>query len=260
MRRINYEIINGDCLTEMAKLPAASVDAVITDLPYGTTACSWDVVIPFEPMWKELKRLVKPKSAIVLFGSQPFTTLLINSNLKNFKYQWIWNKKLAGNFLNMTIQPAKIHEDILVFGGQTYHPQMQQGQMRIKGTWTSKPQTVGEITRTASRNDLYFPQSILEFGNTDRRLYFHPTQKPVELLRYLVRTYTQTGETVLDFTAGSFTTGVACAIENRNFIGIEKDSKYCELGRARIERAMGNAVEMPRIVTNEKPMPLFEME
>ena len=226
-------LILGDCLEKMRDIPDGSVDAIITDLPYGTTACSWDTVIPFEPLWEQYKRIIKPKGAVVLFGSQPFTTDLINSNRKDFRYCWIWDKRIAGNPMLANHQPMKIHEDICVFSGDphNYYPQKIKGRFRKKGGGKG-----GIFGATDSKeNDDYFPESILDFSNAERKP--HPTQKPVPLLEYLIRTYTNEGETVLDSCMGSGTTGVACVHTRRNFIGIEKDETYFKIAQERINNA-----------------------
>lgn len=250
-------LYQADCLEAMRIIPDASIDACITDPPYGTTACSWDAVIPFAPMWVELKRIVKKNGAIVLFGSQPFTSALVMSNPQMFRYVWQWNKKLAGNPFLAKTQPLKVHEDIAVFSREAhvYNPEMKQGRMRQKGGGFSR---LFQVACTTARNDDYYPTSILEFSNAERGE--HETQKPVDLLRYLVRTYTNEGDRVLDFTCGSGTTGVACVIERRNFIGIEKDSHYSEVSAARIKRAMSVACDIPKRVKRYAPTPLFEQE
>lgn len=231
----NFELHLGDCLDVMATLPDASVDCVLTDPPYGTTACKWDSVIPFEPMWKELKRIAKPKAAICLFGSQPFTSALVMSNIQDFKYQWVWQKYGTGNFALAKYQPLRETEDIAMFSRScaNYFPQMRRGKMRGKGGGGIC--AVNGITPSYSINDEYYPTNVLHFSNANfTGRGDHPTQKPVELLRYLIRTYTNEGETVLDFTMGSGSTGVACELENRNFIGIEKDADYFEIAQKRI--------------------------
>lgn len=249
-------IYNGDCLEAMRLIPDSSIDACITDPPYGTTACSWDSVIPFAPMWAGLKRIVKKNGAIVLFGSQPFTSALVMSNPQMFRYQWVWNKKISGNPFLVSVQPLKIHEDVCVFSREShdYNPEMRTGEMRPKGGYGSGQ--MFHVPRTTSVNDTYYPVSILEFSNAERG--DHPTQKPIDLLRYLVRTYTNEGETVLDFTCGSGTTGVACVIEKRNAVLIEQDAGYCEVGAARIKRAQGVACDIPKRVKQYAPTPLFE--
>jgi DNA modification methylase len=239
---MNYELHNGDCLEVMATLPDNSVDAVLTDPPYGTTACKWDSVIPFEPMWRELKRIAKPKAAVCLFGAQPFTSLLVGSNLKGYRHQWTWDKKQSGSFQNAKFQPLKVTEEITVFSCEPvrYFPQMRNGKLRLKGGG-KKPNELftGLKAGHATYSDQYYPVNILQYPNcANKAANVHPTQKPVDLLRYLVRTYTQEGETVLDFTMGSGTTGVACQLENRRFIGIEKDAGYFEIAKQRIEQAV----------------------
>lgn len=246
---MKYELHLGDCLEVMKTLPDASVDCVLTDPPYGTTACKWDSVIPFEPMWKELKRIAKPKAAICLFGSQPFTTDLINSNRGDFRYEWIWAKNQPTGAFNANKMPMKAHENITVFYRSLpyYSPQFTQRTQRELSRFMKKPvetQIMGSVYGNFTRQVLgrnavqKHPNSVLRFDVVNGRngdKVPHPTQKPVELLRYLTRTYTQEGETVLDFTMGSGTTGVACQLENRNFIGIEKDAGYFEIAKKRIE-------------------------
>lgn len=252
---MTFVVHNGDCLEVMRTMPPASVDACITDPPYGTTACSWDSVIPFAPMWVELKRIVKPKGAIVLFGSQPFTSALVMSNPAMFKYQWVWNKKISGNPFLTEFMPLKVHEDICVFSASrhAYYPEKVKGDLRLKGGGHSN---LWNNPCPSYESDEYHPTSILEFSNAVRG--DHPTQKPVDLLRYLVRTYTNEGETVLDFTCGSGTTGVACAIEGRDSINIDADAHYCDVARARIQRAQGIGVDIPKRVKQYAPTPLFE--
>lgn len=218
-------LYHGRCEDVWTKLPACSFDAIICDEPYGTTACAWDEVIPFDFMWREIKRTVKPRAATVLFGSQPFTSLLIASNLPWFKYQWVWDKKISGNPLLVEYQPLKVHEDICVFGSgpHTYQPQMRHGKMRTKGGGYSK---LFDVKLTKSINDEYYPVSVLEFSNAERGI--HPTQKPLALMEYLVKTYTSPGDTVLDFTSGSGTTLRACKNLGRKCVGIEMLEEYCK--------------------------------
>ena len=230
--------MQGDCLERMKEIESGSVEMILTDPPYGTTACKWDSIIPLEPMWEQLKRIIKPNGAIVMTASQPFTTTLISSNMKMFKYCWVWSKKTSANALNAKIQPLKVHEDIVVFGG-VYKPIMTKGKARMKG---GKKDTGcnsgGSITNKAKSlykmSDEYYPKSILDI-KTERGL--HPTQKPVALMEYLIKTYTNEGETVLDFTMGSGTTGVAAKNLNRDFIGIELDETYFNIAKERIENA-----------------------
>ena len=233
----------GDCLEVMKSIPDNSIDAIITDPPYGTTACKWDSVIDFELMWEQLNRIIKPNGAIVLFGSEPFSSALRMSNIKNYKYDWIWNKKLAGGFAVAKYRPLSISENISIFGkGKiNYYPQMVKGKMRVKGRTKNKGKDVSDNWKGlkdgySTKNDLYFPKTILEISNANRRNKTHPTQKPIALMEYLIQTYTNEGETVLDFTMGSGSTGVAAKNLNRKFIGIEMDSNYFEIATDRINK------------------------
>ena len=226
----------GDCLEYMKSMPDKSVDAVIIDIPYGTTACNWDEIIPFDRMWEEINRI--NKGASILFGSQPFTSKLIMSNLSNYKFSYVWNKKLAGNALNSNYQPLKIHEDVCVFSNDfyIYNPIMSKGQFRTKLTNANWNSTFGKQTSKATKNDQYKPVSILTF-HCQRVGRLHPTQKPVELMEYLIQTFTNKSNTILDFTMGSGTTGVACVQLGRNFIGCEIDEGYFNIAKKRIEQA-----------------------
>ena len=216
----------------MKSIPDGSVDAIITDPPYGTTACKWDSVIPFEPMWEQLKRIIKPNGAIVLTASQPFTSALVMSNIKMFKYEWIWDKRQTGNPFLAKKQPLKVHENILIFNTNIYKPQMLEGRMRKKGGGKNS-KIFGNTDEVV--NNQYYPKSILEISNCSNKIdKLHPTQKPTALMEYLIKTYTNEGETVLDFTMGSGSTGVAAKNLNRNFIGIELDEKYFEIAKRRI--------------------------
>ena len=234
-------LINGECIAEMAKLPDNSIDFCLTDPPYGTTACKWDSIIPFEPMWVQLKRVVKNGRAIVLTSSQPFTSRLVSSNYLMFKYGWIWEKDGGSNFQTVKYQPMKEHEDVCVFGqGRIlYNPIKQERIGSRKGKTTTtidsgrKNSVYGSQARgkKLSVTSLRCPRSIQRFN---RERGYHPTQKPVSLLEYLIKTYTNEGDTVLDFTMGSGSTGVACQNLNRKFIGIELDKKYFEIAQYRI--------------------------
>ena len=236
------DLYNGECLEIMDKLIADGVvvDAIITDPPYGTTACKWDNVIPFDAMWSRLNKLIKPNGAIVLFGSEPFSSALRMSNIKNYRYDWVWDKKLAGNGQLAKHQPLKIHELIHVFsskGRATYIPQKTKGKMRKKMGMSMKNNEIATSNSIQEeyQNDLYYPKSIQEFSMAGHRTgRLHPTQKPVALMEYLIKTYTNENETVLDFTMGSGTTGVACRNTNRNFIGIELDANYYSIANKRI--------------------------
>ena len=239
MREAMVDLKHGDCLELMKDIPDGSVDLVLTDPPYGTTACKWDRVIPFEPMWEQLNRIIKLNGAICLFGSEPFSSYLRMSNIKNFKYDWIWNKKLAGNGILAKKQPLKIHEIVSVFHSGIYMPQMTKGRYRKKMGLRESKITGGNSYVNQTENDLYYPKSILEYGiGNMRKCRLHPTQKPIGLLEYLIRTYTNESETVLDFTMGSGSTGVACVNTNRRFIGIELDDKYFEIAKQRIDAAI----------------------
>ncbi|MFA5166755.1 MAG: site-specific DNA-methyltransferase [Candidatus Paceibacterota bacterium] len=233
------ELLHGDCLELMRDIHDGSIDAIITDPPYGTTACKWDSVIPFEPMWAQLKRIIKPNGAIVLFGSQPFTSALIMSNIKLFKYCWIWEKGRFANQMLAKKQALKVHEDISVFYGQqcTYNPQgiIEVNKVTKQGSRITDNNGGGIRKTSYVQTHTNYPKSILSFksaGNT-----IHPTQKPVALLEYLIKTYINEGETVLDFTMGSGTAGVAAKNQNRNFIGIELDETYFNIAKKRIEEA-----------------------
>ena len=233
------DLRHGDCLDIMKTMPNDSIDAIIADPPYGTTACKWDAIISFEPMWEQLKRVVKNNGVIVLFGSQPFTSALVMSNPKMFKYQWIWEKSKASGYLNSKKRPMVSHEDIAIFCKSTpiYYPQMTKGDPYNKGTALRNTNVYGNQKITTVRNDegLRYPRSVQYFKTAESEgKVYHPTQKPLILMEYLVKTYTQENNTVLDFTMGSGTTGVACKKLNRNFIGIELDQKYFNIAQERI--------------------------
>ena len=231
-------LMKGGCLERMKEIPDGSVDLILTDPPYGTTACKWDSVIPLEPMWVELKRIIKPNGAIVMTASQPFTTTLIASNMKMFKYCWVWEKEQGVNFQLAKKQPLKVHEDICVFyiSQPVYNPQ---GLLdcSIEKSNKGKGGNLGHCSSEDKRDEYRqtkkgYPRTIQKFG---RNRGLHPTQKPVALMEYLIKTYTNEGETVLDFTMGSGTTGVACMNTNRKFIGIERDDKYFDISVKRIK-------------------------
>jgi site-specific DNA-methyltransferase (adenine-specific) len=229
----------GDCLEVMQTIPNKSIDAIICDLPYGTTACKWDSVIPFEPLWGAYKRIIKDNGAIVLTAAQPFTSALIISNIKWFKYCWVWDKANPTGFLNAKKQPLRQTEDIVVFYDKliTYNPQMEiRGKPRIKGGYNKLygSENYGKFYNSCSKNNLYYPTNLLKVSNAHKKGKVHPTQKPVELMEYLVKTYTNQNDIVLDNCMGSGTTGVACKNLGRNFIGIEQDPNYFEVAKARI--------------------------
>ena len=232
-----------DCLEGMKRIPEHSVDAIICDLPYGTTQCKWDVIIPFEPLWEQYRRIIKYNGAIVLFGAEPFSSYLRLSNIIWYKYDWIWDKVKGTSFLNANKQPLRNHELISVFYKKqcTYNPQKTLGHVR-KRTFRSKTlqtEVYGKMT-----HDYYYdsteryPRSIQVFKTDTQNSSLHPNQKPVELLEYLIRTYTHEGETVLDNCIGSGTTAIACINTNRRFIGFEKLKKFYDIALERIEKTI----------------------
>lgn len=233
------KLYNGDCLVKMNKIEDKSVDMILTDLPYGTTACKWDSVIPFEPLWEQYNRVIKDNGAIVLFGSEPFSSALRMSNIKNYKYDWVWDKKLVGNPFLAKYQPLKIHENIMIFSNKThnYYPIKTDKHITRKykdiygGGESFRKGASDGLTRTTKGK---YPKSILTISNANRKGKIHPTQKPVALLEYLIKTYTNENETVLDSTMGSGSTGVACINTNRRFIGIELDDNYFNIAKERI--------------------------
>ncbi len=230
----------GDCLEVMKDIPDKSIDMILCDLPYGTTACKWDTIIPFEPLWEQYKRIIKDNGAIVLTANQPFTSALVMSNIKDFRYNLIWNKRKSSSALHAKIQPLRIHEDIVIFSKNktVYNPQMVQGKPRVdKESKISNGEAFGSniVTRKyENKEGLYYPKSILDISNADQTNKVHPTQKPVALFEYLIKTYTHEGDLVLDNCAGSGTTGVACKNTNRNCILIEQDEKYCDIIKERV--------------------------
>ena len=238
----------GDCLERMKEIPDASVDMVLTDPPYGTTACKWDSIVPLEPMWEQLKRVIKPNGAIVMTAGQPFTTTLIASNMRMFKYCWVFGKSLPVGHGYAKYRPMSNHEDIVVFsngGGKTpYNPQKTPREK--PRTYTRKSASLSGSSSMISHDgktrilDGKNPTTIQMFNTSIQRGKVHPTQKPVALMEYLIKTYTNEGETVLDFTMGSGSTGVACVNTGRRFIGIELDPEYFAIAKQRIESANEN--------------------
>lgn len=233
------KITQGDSIEEMRKISDKRVDMILCDLPYGTTACKWDTIIPFDLLWAEYERIIKDNGAIVLTASQPFTSALIMSNPKLFRYEVIWEKEQATNFMFLKKQIGKAHENILVFYKKqpTYNPQMIKTDKPIKSSGGNTSRTFENQTFKGSDNVRFekYPCSVLKI-NRDRRPK-HPTQKPVALFEYLIRTYTNEGEVVLDNTIGSGTTAVACINTNRNFIGIEREPEYVAIANQRITEA-----------------------
>jgi len=252
------KLIQGECLEEMKNIPDGSVDMILADPPYGTTACKWDSIIPLEPMWEQLKRVTKDSGAVVLFGSEPFSSSLRMSNIKNYKYDWVWEKSRPTLFQHANRLPLKDNECISVFNSKVYYPQgLINKERKVKRTsgggtfgnnWNSNNEYTSKYTN--------YPRRILKIPNEKAGL--HPTQKPVALMEYLIKTYTNECETVLDFTMGSGTTGVACANLNREFIGIELDPDYFQIAKSRIEGLQSNhGIEQTPISTQDEQMELF---
>ncbi len=235
----NLWLMEGDCLERMKEIPDGSVDMILTDPPYGTTKCKWDSVIDLDLMWDQLKRVIKPNGAIVMTASQPFTSVLVMSNLNMFKYEWIWEKPSAKGHLNAKKQPMRAHESILVFYSKqpVYNPIKTTGHSE-KVSYKRKElnsDVYNDNTKdTHYRSTERYPRSVQVFKQDTQKISLHPTQKPAALMEYLIKTYTNEGETVLDFTMGSGTTGVACKNLNRSFIGIEMDEGYFEVAKERI--------------------------
>ena len=244
MLQIN-SVNNGNCLDLMSDIDDKSIDMILCDLPYGVSACKWDSVIPFEPLWAHYKRIIKNNGAIVLTANQPFTSALVMSNIKMFKYEWIWEKSVAFGFVHTKNQPMKKHENVLVFSKAPMGHISLLGNKRMiynpigviesgLKTVRSKPKTLGARPKQDGKSYMSmtgFPTTVQKFVN-DRGL--HPTQKPVALFEYLIKTYTNEGELVLDNCAGSGTTAIACLKTNRNYILIEQETKYCDIANKRI--------------------------
>ena len=250
---MSIQLMLGECLERMQEIETGSVDMVIADLPYGTTACKWDAVIPFAPLWEQYRRVCKKSATIVLTASQPFTSALVMSNPTMFRHEWIWEKNFSGGFATAKFQPMKYHESVLVFsnGKTTYHPQFQEYADSVKKRFREGDSVNVNKQSIKSTNQIHggfgssphsisfergkYPSSVQKIPGVPNcnggRL--HPTQKPVALMEYLIRTYTNEGETVLDNTMGSGTTGVACINTGRNFIGIERDPAYFKIAQAR---------------------------
>ncbi len=245
---IDVKLIHGDCLVEMQAIPDHSVDLILCDLPYGTTQCKWDVVIPFEPLWEQYWRILKPNGTVVLFGSEPFSSYLRMSQIKYYKYDWIWEKDRPSGFALANKQPMKYHEMIHIF----YKEQPVYNKQMIERTGSGKDRNKYSTNHSSCKGEhtpinhklgtvqydpeCKNPSTILKFSKGRAQDFIHPTQKPVALLEYLIKTYTNEGETVLDNCMGSGSTGVACINTNHNFIGIEKDEKYFQIAKERIEQ------------------------
>jgi len=237
------QLLQGDCLELMKETPNKSVDMILCDLPYGTTACKWDEIIPFDKLWEQYERIIKDKGAICLFGSEPFSSKLRMSNLKLYKYDWIWDKDQGGNFANAKRQPLKTYENIMVFNGNIYYPIMTVAEQKnIRPISDGAKVNITGMTQVHSKDynpDIRYPKCILRYStnmaecNKIHRL--HPTQKPVALLEYLIKTYTNKSEIILDNCMGSGSTGVACVNLNRNFVGMELNEDYFNIAKERIE-------------------------
>lgn len=240
-----YTLLYGDCLARMKEIPDGSVDMILCDLPYGTVSCKWDNVIPFEPLWKEYKRVAKDNAAIVLTSAEPFTSFLITSNVKMFKYDLIWHKTHPKGHLNAKKMPMRSHENVCVFYSKppTYNPQKTTGHKRkvartVYTKGADKDSAYGLEERDTSYDSTErYPTSVQVFGNADQTKALHPTQKPVALMEWLIRTYSNVGDIVLDNCIGSGTTGVACLNTSRKFIGIEMDENYFNIASKRIAEA-----------------------
>lgn len=235
-------LLHTDALVGLADIPDGSVDLCLTDPPYGLTQVKSDVPIPFKPMWEQLHRVMKPNGAILLFSQMPFTARLVSSNYDDFRYEWIWEKVSPSGHLNAKKMPMKTHENICVFYRKlpTYNPQMTLGAVHNSHTGNLGTENYGEFDpkeKDLARRAEYYPRDTLKFANVKGRGQLHPQQKPVDLLRYFVRTYTNPGEVILDFTMGSGSTGVAAATEGRDFIGIELSERYFEIAQNRIREA-----------------------
>jgi len=259
MKTKMIELIQGDCLTEMQKIKSGSVDAIITDPPYGTTACKWDSVINLDLMWKELNRIVKPNGSKVIFAQQPFTSVLVVSNINQYRHKWNWVKDKSANFMVAKGQPLKYCEEIVVFNSNgylqhhnatkkcaTYNPQMREGKGATRKY--TENERKGHLLELNHRDNA---TPVISYGNSHKQRYpkdnleqfttvhknrLHPTQKPIALMEYLIKTYTNENETVLDFTMGSGSTGVAAKNLNRSFIGIEQDTNYFKIAEERINK------------------------
>ncbi len=275
------KIYNEECLEGMKQIPDGSVDMILCDLPYGTTSCAWDEIIPFEPLWKQYERVIKDNGAIVLTASQPFTSKLVMSNIKWFKHEWIWEKQRASNFMRANHEPLKYHENVCVFysAQPTYNPIFENysestnkrfsrngkvnSQKMVSAGYINEIQNVKKVNGEINIQRGAYPKSIKRFScvQNANKTRVHPTQKPVALMEYLIRTYTNEGDTVLDFTMGSGTTGVAAMHTGRNFIGIEMDAGYFAIAEERIAKAAqmadGQFVDKRGKHTDLDALPMF---
>lgn len=237
---MNSYIKQGDCLELMKEIPDKSIDLIICDLPYGVTACNWDKRLPLDKLWLDYKRIIKPNGAIVLFAKDKFSAEILMSNIKGFKHKWFWDKKQSGSFFLAKYMPLQIVEEILVFtkNGErvNYYPQMIKGKMRKRGGAKKVHSSMNKGFRLefSSQSDLYYPTNILRYSITKSKR-IHPTEKPVELLEYLIKTYSNENEVVLDNCIGSGSTAVACIRTNRRYIGFELEKEYYDIAIKRIE-------------------------
>ena len=235
------EILLGDCLELMKDIPNGSIDMILCDLPYGTTQNKWDVIIPLDKLWEQYERIIKDNGMICLTSAEPFTSTLITSNKKLFKYDLIWDKKLSSGFLNAKRMPLRRHEQILCFYKKLpiYNPEMvTRGKVRKKGITTETGKhtsNYGKFENSVVENNEYYPTSIIEVSNANRKDKLHPTEKPLELFEYLIKTYTNENDLVLDNTAGSCTTAIAALNTNRNYICIEQEERYYNIGLKRVK-------------------------
>lgn len=247
---MTIQLYKGDCLEVMKKIPDKSVDMILCDLPYGTTMCKWDTVIPFKPLWEAYNRIIKDNGAIALFGSEPFSSFLRMSNIKKYRYDIIWEKERPTNIFTIKKQVGKVHENISIFYKKqpTYNPQFEKAIQPTNNNKNKNKSQQSKMNKTEVFGDFVFeisdtydnskryPRSIIKVNRGTKSIRLHPTQKPVALIEYLVKTYTNEGDLVLDNCMGSGTTGVACKHLGRNFIGIELDDKYFQIAKNRIER------------------------
>jgi len=250
--RHSVELYHGDCLSVLDKITDNSVDMVLADPPYGTTACKWDSIIPLKPMWEQLKRIIKPNGVIVMTASQPFTTTLIASNMNMFRYCWVWDKHIARNFINAKRMPMQKHEDIAVFGESPipYYPLMikRDKPVTVRNYSKKDKDSAYQLNQDGSHRKTYtythkYPDTIIIGCWESNRGKLHPTQKPVSLMEYLIKTYTKVDETVLDFVMGSGTTGVACVKNDRRFVGIDIDQSYFGIAINRIKTELSAKIK-----------------
>lgn len=252
---MDFKLYNDDCFNVFPLIPDKSVDAIICDLPYGTTACTWDSILPFDKLWEQYERIIKDKGAIVLMANQPFTSKLVCSNIDLFKHEWIWDKHIARNFQVAKYRPMSRHESILVFGKGSinYYPIMKQRQIpvRVKNYGNSKSNPLANNDGHYRVYDKIYPDTIIDGKWEANGGKKHPTQKPVSLMQYLISTYTKETETILDNCMGSGTTGVACKLTNRKFIGIEKEPEYFKIAQKRISETQAGGLFFNSNTSNE---------